>query len=74
MSLTLESLEASVMFFKGGQSLLNLLGYDSNSRAYHVFNMDSDCVETTYDVVLDKTNGSQVEQYNLDVVDDEEAP
>jgi hypothetical protein len=25
MSLTLESLEASVMFFKGGQSLLNLL-------------------------------------------------
>jgi hypothetical protein len=24
--------------------------------------------------VFDKTNGSQVEQYNLNVVDDEEAP
>jgi hypothetical protein len=36
--------------------------------------MDSGCVETTYDVVLDKTNGSQVEQYYLVVVDDEEAP
>jgi hypothetical protein len=25
-------------------------------------------------VVFDETNGSQVEQYDLDVVDDEEAP
>jgi hypothetical protein len=51
-----------------------LLGYDSNSRAYHVFNKDSDFIETTYDVVFDETNGSQVEQYDLDLVDDEEAP
>jgi hypothetical protein len=51
-----------------------LLGYDSNSCAYHVFNKDSDCVETTCDTVFDETNGSQVEQYDLDVVDDEEAP
>jgi hypothetical protein len=50
-----------------------LLGYDSNSRAYHVFNKNSSCVETTCDAVFDKTNGSQVEQYNLDVVDDKEA-
>jgi hypothetical protein len=51
-----------------------MLGYDSNSHAYHVFNKDSSCVETTCDVVFDETNGSQVEQYDLDIVDDEEAP
>jgi hypothetical protein len=51
-----------------------LLGYDSNSRAYRVFNKDYDCVETTCDTVFNETNGSQVEQYDLDIVDDEEAP
>jgi hypothetical protein len=51
-----------------------LLGYDSNSRAYHVFNKDSGCVETTCDAVFDVTNNSQVEQYDIDVVNDEEAP
>jgi hypothetical protein len=51
-----------------------LLGYDSNSCAYHIFNKDSGCVKTTCDAVFDETNGSQVEQYDLDVVDDEEAP
>jgi hypothetical protein len=51
-----------------------ILGYDSNSRAYHVFNKDSSCVETTCDAVFDETKGSQVEQYDLDDVDDEEAP
>jgi hypothetical protein len=51
-----------------------MLGYDSNSHAYHVFNKDSGCVETTCDAVFDETNGSQVEQYDLDDVDDEEAP
>jgi hypothetical protein len=51
-----------------------MFGYDSNSRAYHIFNKDSNCVKTIYDVVFDETNGSQVEQYNLVVVDDEEAP
>jgi hypothetical protein len=50
-----------------------LLGYDSNSCAYHVFNKDSDCVETTCDTVFDETNGSQVEQYDLSVLDVEEA-
>jgi hypothetical protein len=47
------------------------LGYDSNSHTYHVFNKDFSCVETIYDAVFDETNGSQVEQYDLDVVDDE---
>jgi hypothetical protein len=51
-----------------------LLGYDSNSRIYRVFNKDSDCVKPTYDAVFDETNSSQVEQYDLDVVYDEEAP
>jgi hypothetical protein len=50
-----------------------MLGYDSNSHVYHVFNKDSGCVETTCDAVFDETNGSQVEQYDLDDVDDEEA-
>jgi hypothetical protein len=51
-----------------------MLGYDSNSRAYRVFNKDSSCVETIYDAVFDETNDSQVEQYDLDNVDDEETP
>jgi hypothetical protein len=79
MSLTLESLEASVMFFKRGQSLLNLLlkymkvSYlaMTQTHAYRVFNKDSGCVEITCDAVFQQ--GSQVEHYDLDVVDDEEA-
>jgi hypothetical protein len=51
-----------------------MLGYDSNSRAYRVFNKDSDYVKTMCDAVLDETNDSQVEQYDLDDADDEEAP
>jgi hypothetical protein len=52
----------------------SLLGYDSNSCAHHVFNKDSGCIETTCDTVFDETNVSQVEQYNLDIVDYEESP
>jgi hypothetical protein len=51
-----------------------LLGYDSNSHAYRVFNVTTGCVETTCDAVFGETNGSQKEQVNLDLVDDEEAP
>jgi hypothetical protein len=51
-----------------------LLGYDSNSRVYHIFNVATDYVETTCDAVLDETNGFQKEQVDLDLVDDEEAP
>jgi hypothetical protein len=51
-----------------------LLGYDSNSCAYHVFNMTTNYVETTCYVVFDDTNSSQKEQVNLDLVDDEEGP
>jgi transposase InsO family protein len=51
-----------------------LLGYDSNSRVYRIFNVTTGCVETTCDVVFDETNGSQKEQVDLDLVDDEKAP
>jgi hypothetical protein len=32
------------------------------------------CVETMCDAVFDETNGSQKEEVDLDLVDDEEAP
>jgi hypothetical protein len=51
-----------------------LLGYDSNTRAYIVFNKSTGLVEVSCDVVFDETNGSQVEQVDLDELDDEEAP
>jgi hypothetical protein len=41
-----------------------LLGYDSNTGF----------VEVSCDIVFDETNGSQVEQVDLDELDDEEAP
>jgi hypothetical protein len=51
-----------------------LLGYDSNTRAYRVFNKSTGLVEVSYDIVFDETNGFQVEQVDLDELDDEEAP
>jgi hypothetical protein len=51
-----------------------LLGYDSNTRAYRVFNKSTGLVEVSFDIVFDETNGSQVEQVDLDELDDEEAP
>jgi transposase InsO family protein len=50
-----------------------LLGYDSNTRAYRVFNKSPGLVEVSCDIVFDETNGSQVEQVDLDELDDEEA-
>jgi hypothetical protein len=51
-----------------------LLGYDSNTRAYKVFNKSTRLVEVSCDVVFDETNGSQVEQVDLDEIGNEEAP
>jgi hypothetical protein len=51
-----------------------LHGYDSNTRAYRVFNKSTGLVEVSCDIVFDETNGSQVEQVDLDELDDEEAP
>jgi hypothetical protein len=50
-----------------------LLGYDSNTRAYRVFNKSNGLVEVSCDIVFDETNGSQVELVDLDELDDEEA-
>jgi hypothetical protein len=36
-----------------------LLGYDSNTKAYRIFNKSSGSVEVSSDVVFDETNGSQ---------------
>jgi hypothetical protein len=52
----------------------SLLGYVSNTRAYRVFNKSTRLVEVSCDIVFDETNGSQVEQVDLDELDDEEAP
>jgi hypothetical protein len=51
-----------------------LLGYDSNTRACRVFNKSSGLVEVSCDIVFGETNGSQVEQVDLDEIGDEEAP
>jgi hypothetical protein len=51
-----------------------LLGYDSNTKAYRVFNKSSGLVEVSSDVVFDKTNGSPREQVDLDDIDEEEVP
>jgi hypothetical protein len=50
-----------------------LLGYDSNTRAYRVFKKSTGLVEVSCDIAFDETNGSQVEQVDLDELDDEEA-
>jgi transposase InsO family protein len=50
-----------------------LLGYDSNTRTYRVFNKSIGLVEVSCDIVFDETNGSQVEKVDLDELDDEEA-
>jgi hypothetical protein len=52
-----------------------LLGYDSNTKAYRVFNKSSGLVEVSSDVVFDETNGSPREQVvDLDDVDEEDIP
>jgi hypothetical protein len=51
-----------------------LLGYYSNTRAFRVFNKSTGLVKVSCDIVFDETNGSQVEQVDLDELDDEEAP
>jgi hypothetical protein len=79
----LESLVANALFLlkRGRKSKFApkaiegfLLGYDSNTRAYRVFNKSTGLVEVSCDIVFDETNDSQVEQVDLDELDDEEAP
>jgi hypothetical protein len=51
-----------------------LLGYDSNTKAYRVFNKSSGLVEVSSNVVFDETNGSPREQVDLDDVGEDEIP
>jgi hypothetical protein len=51
-----------------------LLGYDSNTKAYRVFNRSSGLVEVSSDIVFDKTNGSPREQVDHDDEDEDEVP
>jgi hypothetical protein len=51
-----------------------LLGYDSNTKVYRVFNKSSGLVKVSSDVVFDETNGSPREKVDLDDVDEDEVP
>jgi hypothetical protein len=51
-----------------------LLGYDSNTKAYRVFNKSLGLIEVPSDVVFDETNGSPREQVDLDDIDEEDVP
>ena len=51
-----------------------LLGYGTNEHAYRVFNKTTGVVETTVDVKFDESNGSQVGQVDMNLVDDKESP
>jgi hypothetical protein len=51
-----------------------LLGYDSNTKAYRVFNKSSRLVEASSDVVFDETNGSPREQVDIDDIEGDEVP
>ena len=42
-----------------------LLGYSTISKAYRVWNLDSDTLEEVHDVEFDETKGSQEENENL---------
>jgi transposase InsO family protein len=50
----------------------SLLGYDSNTKAYRVFNKSSGLFEVSRDIVFDETNGSPREQVDLDDIDEDE--
>jgi hypothetical protein len=51
-----------------------LLGYDSNTKVYRVFNKSSGLVEVSSDVVFDETNGSPREQVDLNDIDEDDVP
>jgi hypothetical protein len=51
-----------------------LLGYESNTKAYRVFNKSSGLVELSSDVVFDETNGSPREKVDIDDIDEYEVP
>jgi predicted transcriptional regulator len=48
-----------------------ILGYGPNEHAYRVFNLTTGRIEVTVDVTFDESNGSQVEQVDLNVIGNE---
>jgi transposase InsO family protein len=70
-----------ILFKKGRHSKFSpkvvegfLQDYDSNTKAYRVFNKSSGLVEVSSEIVFDETNGSPREQVDLDDVDEDEVP
>jgi hypothetical protein len=59
---------------KPNVSYFRVFGSKCFTRAYRVFNKSTGLVEVSCDIVFDETNGSQVEQVDLDELDDEETP
>ena len=51
-----------------------LLGYGPNEHAYWVFNLSTGRTKIMVDMTFDESNGSQVEQVDLDVVGKKEPP
>jgi hypothetical protein len=51
-----------------------LLGYESNTKVYRVFNKSSGLVEVSSNVVFDETDSSPREQVDLDDIDEDEVP
>ena len=51
-----------------------LVGYGPSEHAYRVFNLTTGRIETTIDVTFDESNGSQVEQVDLNVLGKEGPP
>jgi hypothetical protein len=47
------------------------LGYGPNEHAYRVFNLTTERIEVTVDLSFDESNGSQVEEVDLNVVGNE---
>jgi hypothetical protein len=50
-----------------------LLGYGPNEHAYQVFNLTTGRIEVMLDLTFDESNGSQVEQVDLNVVGNEKS-
>jgi hypothetical protein len=51
-----------------------LLGYDSNTKAYRVFNKSLGLVEFSSDIVFYENNGSPREHVDLDDIDEDDVP
>jgi hypothetical protein len=51
-----------------------LLGYGTNEHTDRVFNKTTGCLEVMVDVTFDESDGSQVEQVDKNIIDEDEPP